>query len=183
MISAVVSAFHTFSGGWAKKSSATMSRVSGAVPAAGRRAGLVIVHLLQYGPEVGKALAPEDGVDAEPVDQRRQSPVLAAIVDEPALPPLAQQARLLPRTHVLGDRRLGAVVLPGQRAHGQLACLGDLLEHRAPRRVAQHAHDGRNIGGREHEPIYKCLLIYCQRRKPRSTASTSRPKQRPQNAE
>src|SRR5215468_2070846 len=101
-----------------------MSRVAPALAAAGRWAGLVIVHLLQYGLEVGKALAPEDGVDAEPVDQGRQSPGLAAIVDEPALPPLAQQARFFERTHVLGDRRLGDVVLPGQRTHGQLARLG-----------------------------------------------------------
>src|SRR5215813_10545120 len=40
MISAVVSAFHTLSGEWGKKSSATMSRVAPALAAAGRRAGL-----------------------------------------------------------------------------------------------------------------------------------------------
>src|SRR6266498_2808463 len=62
--SAVVSAFHTFSGGWGSTSSTTMSRVAALfAPCPGFLARLVIVHLLQHAPEVGEALTPEDAVE------------------------------------------------------------------------------------------------------------------------
>src|SRR5262249_61075795 len=104
-----VNVCHPFSGGCGSNSSTTMSRVA----AWAVRAGLVIVHLLQQGPEVGEALAPEHGIEAEPVDQRGETARLAAIVDQPPFAPLVQQAGLLERPHMLGHRRLGNAGPPG----------------------------------------------------------------------
>src|SRR5258708_33671379 len=100
----------------------------------------VIVHLLQQGFEIGEALAPEDSVETKPVDQRRQPARLAAIVDLPPVPTFTQQAGLLQSAYMLGDRRLRDGVGLGERTHGQLTRLDDLLEHRAPGRIAEHAH-------------------------------------------
>ena len=88
---------------------------------------------------------------ADPVDQRTEPARFAAIVDHPAVPPLAQQAGVLQRAHVLGDRRLRDIIAVRERTYREFARLGDLLEHRAPGRIGQHAHDRGDVGGGHHE--------------------------------
>src|SRR5258708_12592486 len=100
----------------------------------------VIVHLLQQGFEIGEALAPEDSVETKPVDQRRQPAPLAAIVDLPPVPTFTQQAGLLQSAYMLGDRRLRDGVGLGERTHGQLTPLADLLHPPPPRRFAAPPH-------------------------------------------
>src|SRR5262249_9412931 len=96
-----------------------------------RRQAWSLVHPLQQGFEAIKSVAPERAVEAHPVDQRRQTLRLGAVVGLAALAPGAHQAGMLEDAEVLGDRGLRDTGPLSQGPHGPLAVAAQPFEDRA----------------------------------------------------
>jgi hypothetical protein len=90
-----------------------------------------LVHPIQQSFEAIEPLAPEGAVEAHPIDQRRQTLRLGAVVGLTTLAPVVHQAGLLQDTEMLGHRRLRDSGPAGQGSHGLFAVAAQPFEDRA----------------------------------------------------
>lgn len=91
-----------------------------------------------------QAVAPEDLVLLDPVDQRHQTAGHGAVVDVAACVPIAHQARATECREVLRDGRLGDRGARGELRNGRFALAGETLKDGAARGIGQSPED---IGG------------------------------------
>ena len=107
----------------------------------------LVQALAEEGFEPGKAFAPEDTVDVEPVDKRLESPWQRPVMSVTPRTTFADQARLTQRPQVLGDRRLRDAAVARQFSYGDFPGAHDLFVNLAPGGVGESAHDGGNLSG------------------------------------
>src|SRR3978361_164491 len=93
------------------------------------------IDLLQECFEIGKALAPEHAIMADPVDQRRQPLGLRPVINLTALGTLGDEACEFQRFEMLRDGPLRHPAAAGQLDHRDLVGSDDAFEHGPARRV------------------------------------------------
>ncbi len=132
--SALVSAFQIVSGACGKISSTSMDWM------------LKLTSFMNRFPskitEFGDPVAPEDAIEAHPVDQRGQPIWPGAVEHVSAFRPFRHQPGQLQRFEMLGDGALGDAASPRQFRDRDFAGLYHPLEHGAPRGIGEGAHDG-----------------------------------------
>src|ERR1700689_913556 len=98
-------------------------------------------HAVQQALEAIKALAPEGGVNAHPVDQGCQTLRLRTVVGFAPLVPVQHQAGALQYAQVLGYRRLRDARTPGQSPPVLFTVAAQPFEDRPARRIAKCPKD------------------------------------------